>query len=175
MQKLLLILLFVYAPVKAQKTAIEVSGDILQIGLPVIALGSTYFIQKDDKPHWQFIKSFGTAIITEQALKHIIDKKRPNGGNYAFPSGHTTAAFNAATFIQIRYGWRYGIPALTLASYVGYSRIYARKHDIWDVMAGASLGIGTAFIFVKTLKNKNLSIRLSKSNSYYRVGIVYNF
>ncbi|CAL2080115.1 phosphatase PAP2 family protein [Tenacibaculum sp. 190524A02b] len=142
----------------SQKSFIESSGDILQIGIPAIALGSTFFLKQSDKPHWQFAKAMGTSFVITHSLKRILNKKRPNGGNHAFPSGHTSAAFTGAAFIHKRYGWKYGIPAYLLASYVGYSRIYADKHDIYDVIAGAGLGIISSFIFTKSyLENRKIT------------------
>ena len=52
-------------------------------------------------------------------------------------------------FINNRYGVKYGIPSLLLASFVGYSRVYAEKHYWGDVLAGASIGIASNMIFTK--------------------------
>ncbi len=161
--------------VHAQRSPVQLTGDILQIGLPVVALASTCYYPSDDKPDWQFVKSFATAMLITHGLKHIINKERPDGGNYSFPSGHTTSAFSAATFLHIRYGWKVGVPALALASFVGYSRIYARRHDVWDVMAGAGVGIGSALLFTKPFHSKKLNVYINKSESYYLVGLNYRF
>lgn len=74
-------------------------------------------------------------------LKYLVKKKRPDGSdNHSFPSGHTSLAFTDASFIMRRYGWKFGVPAYALAGYVAWGRCYAKKHDFWDVAAGAAIG-----------------------------------
>ena len=67
----------------------------------------------------------GFSFMVMHSLKRITNKERPNGGDYSFPSGHTSAAFTGAGFIEKRYGLKVGIPAYILASYVGWSRVYS--------------------------------------------------
>lgn len=159
----------------SQKSFVERSGDIIQIGIPIIALGSTFIFENNDKPYWQFIKAFGVSFIATHTLKRIINKKRPGGGNYSFPSGHTSAAFNGAAFIQKRYGWKYGFPAYLLASYVGYSRIYAKKHDVYDVIAGASIGFISSYLFTKAYKNNKIKISLNSNLNKDTIAISLNY
>ena len=131
--------------------------------MPTVAFGSTLIFKNDDKPHWQFVKSMGTSFVVTHALKRIINKERPNGGNHAFPSGHTSAAFTGASFIQKRYGWKFGIPSYILASYVGFSRIHANKHDIYDVIAGVGVGVLSSYFFTKAYENKDIKIVVYKN------------
>lgn len=58
----------------------------------------------------------------------------------SFPSGHTSAMFATATVIHRRWGWRGGLPAYLLASYVGATRLQ-NVHYLSDVTFGAALGI----------------------------------
>ena len=51
-----------------------------------------------------------------------------------------------------RYGWKYGIPAYALASFVAYSRVESREHYPHDVIAGAGIGILSSFIFTRPYK-----------------------
>jgi hypothetical protein len=81
------------------------------------------------------------AEISSELLKRAIDARRPNGGPHAFPSGHATTAFMGAESIRQQRGWRWGIPAFALASWVGYTRVDARAHHWRDVIAGAAIGI----------------------------------
>lgn len=139
---------------------LEDTGDVLQIALPLTA-GITTIIKKDWQGTKQLALSYGTSIIVTHSLKRIIRKERPEGRNLfdAFPSGHTTSAFSGASFIQHRYGWKYGKWAYLLAAIVGVSRMEGPDgwHDIWDVLAGATVGIGSTYIFpnpTKTIKYK---------------------
>ena len=172
-----LLLLFFGNVSRAQNdNFIKKSGDYLQIALPVTALASTYFYQGDDKPYWQFAKSFLVSTITTQVLKRTIQKPRPDGSdNLSFPSGHTNAAFMGAGFLQMRYGWKIGVPAYLLASYVGYTRIALNKHDIWDVIAGASIGIGSNLLFVKKYHSSGKQVFIGKYNEYYVISFNYRF
>jgi hypothetical protein len=80
-----------------------------------------------------------TSVATH-TLKFAVDEERPNGNdNNSFPSGHTSAAFQGAAFLQMRYGWEYGVPAYAAASFVGYSRVHGEYHYWRDVAAGAAL------------------------------------
>ncbi|MDA1185910.1 MAG: phosphatase PAP2 family protein [Acidobacteria bacterium] len=82
--------------------------------------------------------------IVTRSLK-FIPRARPyqmeaRTGHGSFPSGHTSASFATATVVQRRFGWRAGLPAYVLASYVGISRLH-RNHYLSDVAFGAGLGV----------------------------------
>ena len=101
-----------------------------------------------------------SAIITHGA-KVIVRRDRPfitysdvikktEGGGYSFPSGHTSAAFYAATSLSILYPkWYVIAPSFLWASAVGYSRIYQGVHYPTDVLAGAVVGAGSAWVTCK--------------------------
>lgn len=74
-------------------------------------------------------------------LKQGFRRQRPEGSGYAFPSGHTTVSFASATVLQRHYGWKLGLPAYGVASYVALSRVQMRRHYLSDVAFGAALGI----------------------------------
>ena len=75
------------------------------------------------------------------ALKYAVNRTRPNGDPRSFPSGHATASFATAMVLQEHYGWKLGVPAFLLATYVGAERVTQQKHWPSDVVAGATLGI----------------------------------
>ena len=101
-----------------------------------------------------------SAIITHGA-KVIVQRERPfitypdiikrtEGGGYSFPSGHTSAAFYAATSVSILFPkWYVIAPSFLWASAVGYSRMYQGVHYPTDVLAGAAVGAGSAWITSK--------------------------
>ncbi len=104
-------------------------------------------VQGDWKGELQAIGSIGAATLVTTGLKETISKERPDGSdNRSFPSGHTSSSFAAAATLHNRYGWKTGLPAFALASFVGASRIEAEKHDVVDVLAGAALGSLSGFL-----------------------------
>ena len=140
---------------------LEDTGDILQLALP-IAVGLTTIIKKDWQGSKQFAFSYTTSFVITHSLKRIVRKPRPEGRNLydAFPSGHTTSAFSGASFIQRRYGWKYGKWAYLLAAVVGVSRMEGPDgwHDIWDVLAGAAVGIGGTYIFTTPYEQPKMEV-----------------
>lgn len=52
-----------------------------------------------------------------------------------------------ATTLNLRYGWKYGLPAYAIATLVGEGRIQANRHHLKDVLAGATIGSISAWIF----------------------------
>ncbi len=135
------------ASLAAQKTGVRRAGDVLQIAIPALALAGTG-VAHDSEGTGQFLKGFLTNVAATGALKLAIARERPDGSDdNSFPSGHTSAAFQGASFIHLRYGWRKGIPAYAGAAFVGFSRLYADKHYVSDVVAGAALGILSSRIF----------------------------
>jgi PAP2 superfamily len=75
------------------------------------------------------------------ALKQATRRLRPEGSGFSFPSGHATAAFASATVLQRHFGWKVGVPAYAVASYVAASRVEMKRHYLSDVAFGAALGI----------------------------------
>ncbi|NOX32141.1 MAG: phosphatase PAP2 family protein [Deltaproteobacteria bacterium] len=130
---------------------IELAGNILQIVIPATA-GSVALYKGDKQGIIQFSKSLLTTLGATYALKYTVNEKRPNGGSHGFPSGHTSAAFSGASFLQKRYGWEYGIPAYVGASFVGWSRIESNEHYWQDVLAGAAIGVISTYIFTDAYK-----------------------
>lgn len=138
---------------------VRTSGDVLAAVIPATCLVSTLVLQD-----WEGLKqgAFSGMLMVGvgYGLKFAVDKERPDKSNdRSFPSLHTGISFTGAAFLQRRYGWKWGAPAYAVASYVGWSRVYAKKHDWWDVAAGAAIGVGSAYLFTKPFALKhNLTI-----------------
>ena len=176
-QSTLIFVLFVCLSGKAQEVeisgsrkAVRTSGDVLAFVTPVASLTTVLVLQD-----WKGLKQGALAGVSTigmtYALKYLIKKERPDGSDkHSFPSMHTSVSFTGAAFIQRRYGWKWGIPAYAIASYVGWSRTYAKKHDWWDVVAGAALGAGSAYIFTRPFATKhNLSISPVASDKHFGI------
>jgi len=84
------------------------------------------------------------ALGTTSVLKRATHVLRPDGSSYtSLPSGHTTQAFAAATFLSEEYKARYHwmpYASYTVASSVGLLRVANNKHYISDVLVGAGIG-----------------------------------
>lgn len=136
------------------------TGDIITGLLPLAAFGTAYF--KDDKEgEKQWLRDTVLHEVLYTGLVLGFDEtslgKRPNGGSHSFPSGHAGFAFAQAGFLQERYGWTYGAPALVLAATVSYIRVDIRKHHWRDVIAGGALGYGCAWLTVTPLNATHLA------------------
>lgn len=172
---LLLVCFVVTERTTAQSKTVQSAGDVILFTLPATALTGS-LIAKDYKGTWQFTKGALLNIAVTTGLKYGINKQRPFGnGERAFPSGHTSVTFQSAAFIQKRYGWKLGIPAYALAGFTGYSRIDAQKHDGWDVLAGAAVGIGSAYLFTTPYQKEHMQLTFTSWDDNYALGFVYKF
>ncbi len=146
-----MILAAISANTLASEKSLKQAGDILQMALPISALGVT-FLKGDTEGSWQLAKSTGTTIAITHALKFASQKRRPDfSSNSSFPSGHTATAFSGASFYYTRYGAKWGVPAYALAAYTGWSRVNGEKHYWDDVVAGASIAILSNLYFTKPI------------------------
>ncbi len=144
---LTLLLLFSNPLFADSKADAELAGNIVLVLLPTAAIGKIVY-EKDLEGALQYTESMALSAVTTQILKYSIDAERPNGeDSLSFPSGHTSAAFSTASFMQMRYGWSYGTPAYLAATFVAWSRVYSDNHYPRDVLAGAAIGIVSSFIF----------------------------
>ncbi len=118
-------------------------------GTAVVPFVGALFLAGRFSPQGRFramTYDFTQALIVTEAytglLKYTVQRPRPDGtDNLSFPSGHTSAAFSLATVAEHHYGWKVGVPAYLLASGIGLSRVESSKHNLSDVLAGATIGI----------------------------------
>ena len=146
--------------VPARSDVLETTGDIGAVAVPLAAAVMT-LVEHDKEGTIQFTKSFGAAMAASYGLRYTIQENRPNGHDRSFPSIHASSAFAGAAFIQMRYGWTYGIPAYVVSSVVGYSRIDAKEHWTHDVLAGAAIGVVSNLIFTTRFKDVQITPAVS--------------
>ena len=130
------------------------------LGAPLIVT-SIGFIQKDqtlkNKGYYMGATLLTSALITT-SLKFAIDKDRPfvtypeiqkltSAGSPSFPSGHTSEAFATATSLSLAFPkWYVIAPSFIWASAAGYSRMHLGVHYPSDVLVGALIGSGSAWL-----------------------------
>jgi membrane-associated phospholipid phosphatase len=130
------------------------------LGAPLIVT-SIGFIQNDKSIKNKGIFIGGTLLtsaIVTTTLKFAIDKDRPfvtypdiqkltSAGSPSFPSGHTSEAFATATSLSIAFPkWYVIAPSFIWASAAGYSRMHLGVHYPSDVLVGALIGSGSAWL-----------------------------
>lgn len=146
------------------------------LGAPLIVT-SIGFIQKDqtlqNKGYYIGATLLTSALITT-SLKFAIDKDRPfvtypeiqkltSAGSPSFPSGHTSEAFATATSLSIAFPkWYVIAPSFIWASAAGYSRMHLGVHYPSDVLVGALIGSGSAWLCHEV--NKKLLNRSKSEN-----------
>ena len=134
---------------------LSASGVILPVGIPT-AMG-LYALIKKDQPMLKDAIYIGTSVIEAvgitYAAKHIIGRDRPfvkypdkihaygapDADSPSFPSGHTAAAYPK---------WYVIAPSAVWACGVGFARMNQGVHYPSDVVAGAAIGVGCAFVNV---------------------------
>ncbi len=101
------------------------------------------------------------STIVTQGLKVIIRRPRPyitypdivqrtEADGYSMPSGHTSAAFCTATSLSLLFPrWYVVAPCFLYAATVGYARMYQGVHYPTDVIVGAIVGAGSAWLAYK--------------------------
>ncbi|RTY67188.1 phosphatase PAP2 family protein [Flavobacterium sp. LB2P53] len=145
-----------------------ITNSAVPIGLvtPII-IYSVGLLKKDNAAKKEAIfvgEAFLVNAFITTALKHTIKRQRPfktypdidqaaSTVGYSFPSGHTSSAFATATSLSLAYHkWYVIAPSFVWASAVGYSRMHLGVHYPSDVVAGAVLGSGSAYLTYKANK-----------------------
>jgi membrane-associated phospholipid phosphatase len=187
-------------------------------GMVLVGLGSAGFLFKNVKLQTTTLlatQSYITTAAISPVLKKLFGRQRPNyykttgaeqkptfngpgfsgsrddNGtrlNASFPSGHTTAAFSAATVFALEYRDQPLIPiiAYSAATLIGLSRITENKHWFTDVLAGAMFGYLTgrhvvnnyhryAKIKEQEKKKNQISFNLQYNEGVIIPGLIYKF
>jgi membrane-associated phospholipid phosphatase len=135
--------------VQASEKGWDDAGTVAKNALVVAAFGVPA-VQGDWDGALQAGGSIGGTILITQGLKEAFPSRRPDGSdNNSFPSGHTSTSFAAAATLHNRYGWEAGLPAYLVASFVGLSRVEARKHRVGDVLVGAAIGTAVGHLVTR--------------------------
>lgn len=143
--------------------AVTNSAEPIAVAIPVAELIYSYarHDKQDVTNSLQTIAGIGLTALVNTGLKYTVNRQRPyisypylnyyrKEGTPSFPSGHTAFSFCTATSVSIAYPHWYIIgPFYLWAASVGYSRMYLGEHYPTDVLAGAVVGSGSAWLAYK--------------------------
>lgn len=139
------------------------SEGVIGVGIPisVVLIG---FAKKDEKLFENGV-NMSLALVANTlntvVLKRTINRARPaatypeieayeSERNFSFPSGHTSNAFCTATSLSLNFPkWYVMLPSYTWAASVAYSRMHLGMHYPSDVLMGAIVGAGSAYVTFK--------------------------
>lgn len=155
------------------KDAVIVAGDIGRYAIPAFA-AIVPLAERDYPGFGQAVISIAAVQLATEGLKRIVQEPRPDGGsNLSFPSGHVSAAFSGAAFINRRYGFIPSIPLYALSAFVGYSRLHTSSdkpqpaHHVQDVLVGAALGVAIPWLITRPyLSSDKVNIEPQISRNY---------
>jgi membrane-associated phospholipid phosphatase len=155
-----------------------VTNSVSPIGLTAPLLITSFgFIQKDkslQNKGYYIGATLLTSTVLTTTLKYSIKRDRPfetypdiqkltSAGSPSFPSGHTSEAFATATSLSIAFPkWYVIAPSFIWASAAGYSRMHLGVHYPSDVLVGALIGSGSAWLCHEV--NKKLLNRSKSEN-----------
>jgi membrane-associated phospholipid phosphatase len=161
------------------------STKISSVAIPVV-MGSVALFQKNDALLQDAIYigvSMGVNTVLTYGLKYSVNRERPYithpdlnvdpafyESSASFPSGHTSLAFSVATSLSLTHPkWYVIAPAYLWAGSVGYSRLNLGVHYPTDVLAGAVLGVGSAYLTYKAnewYQKKRAKKKLANTNAF---------
>lgn len=129
----------------------ELAADIVTAALPLGAYAIAHY-RDDGAGEGQFLRANAASLVLNTVLRVGFNQtrwgERPNGNQYAFPSGHVGFVVTQAAFLQQRFGWQYGVPAYLLSGYVAWVRVDTDHHHWRDIIAAVAVAEFTARLFV---------------------------
>ncbi len=148
-----------WTPFDTVMLALSIGGRLAAVWLVLTAIG--WYRDRSRAPaFWQAVTAIVLAfVLADLVLKPVVHRPRPfavvsgasvigsEPGEYSFPSGHAATCFAGAW--ALARAWPAAGPALwVLALLISYSRVYVGVHYPLDVIAGALIGIGAAYLAI---------------------------
>ena len=128
-------------------------------GFATYGVGKAFGNQKAADVGRDIVRAQVLSQVLVQAVKYTVRRERPDGSNNkSFPSGHSASAFATATVLQRHYGWKVGVPAYALGSYVALARMAWNRHHATDVVMGAGFGIASARTVTMSMAKSKFSV-----------------
>ncbi|HRO44128.1 MAG TPA: phosphatase PAP2 family protein [Flavipsychrobacter sp.] len=146
-------------------TANFFSASVYPVAIATPLIQALYGLGTRDFRHTEYALQTTAGLIINTAvtygMKHAFNRKRPydehpqytpyeHDSSPSFPSGHSSYAFTTATSLSLQYKrWYVVTPAYLWASAVAYSRIHKGAHYPSDIVVGAIVGAGSAYLSYK--------------------------
>lgn len=131
------------SPVHADSVSVANTISYITVGVN-IGLDTVHSFKSEDRKK-AFIKQglrLGSTIGESELLKFLIHETRPDGSDSkSFPSEHTAISSSSQ-------GWNYKF-GVTLTIGTASGRIVAKKHNWWDTLAGAGIGMMNDYLVNK--------------------------
>ncbi len=140
--------------------------SVLADGSFVFMIGAVFYRRKKGY-FWALIAAVLVSGAVVQFIKFFYPAPRPfkffDGGIFtmgeklytrSFPSGHTTAAFALARYLQAGETRKWQVAALVFAALAGVSRIYVGVHFPFDVYIGAGFGYAVCHLFIRAAEKR---------------------
>lgn len=145
-----------------------IGGPVMYIAPPAVYVYGRYILPMfdDDESVTNKWSHMGLDLVRAellqeglvQVIKVSVNRTRPNGQKYSFPSGHAAATFAFASVIERHLGARLAWPTILIATYVGTSRLHDNVHFLSDVVFGAALGTAAGWTVVGRHGSTNYSL-----------------
>jgi membrane-associated phospholipid phosphatase len=121
-----------------------------------VILAVTPFVKSERFKGFSF--TLAQAMILNNVLtitmKAAVSRTRPNEkDSRSFPSGHASNAFAWSTVAARCYGWKIGVPAYSVATFIALSRVEKGAHYLSDVIAGSTVGFISGITAVRGSKH----------------------
>jgi membrane-associated phospholipid phosphatase len=149
-------------------------GWVQAIGLVAVIVAGRFRYRKwwgqsfAQKLFWPGLWSYALSGGLNQVIKRLVNRPRPPDLGfkapdeliyaYSFPSGHAATSFALAYVVwwatrKTRWS-KFGWAAWIVAALIGYSRIYRGLHYPGDVLGGALLGVGCAWLVCRFFERR---------------------
>ena len=156
----ILIILCLYSGTSGANDADLIATDIAMVGISLTGIAHAYFTDDREGEKQWLRNTIANQLLTSVArvgFNYTSWGERPDGSGYGFPSGHVAFAGSGASFLQERYGWKYGVPAYMLTGYLAYVRVEHGIHHPRDVVVAALLAYGVGKLFVTPVDATHLA------------------